>query len=252
MENIISRCLQCDEIFCPTQYDTFPSYSYDQDSGEFTEIECDDLSKFKDVHRNHSIIKLYVIEGSFCSQYDYWKPIREDYFSASDGNEIYTIRRYRKNINESFKYQIVDFEIVFEKPIVKIQEADLRDQMIIDFAKYGFSKEKIKIFIKLYKSLISRIELEDLESTGFSFENPMVSYARLKDEVKEEFLNRCGSVFDEKEIEILRHFIDENSEYNDVMNVEITRPYLLKPSSNRPKVHCEDSEPLYLDYKNLI
>ncbi|MGB9595570.1 MAG: hypothetical protein ACPL7B_04740 [Candidatus Poribacteria bacterium] len=252
MENIILRCLQCNELFCPTQFDTYPSYNYDQESGEFTEMECDDLCEFKDAHRNHNIVKLHIIEGSFCSQYAYWNPIREDYFLASDGNEIYTIRRYRKSINKPFRYQIVDLELVFGKPNARIQEADLRDQMIIDSARYGFNKEKIRIFVRLYRSLISRIELEDLEDTGFSFENPMVSYAKLKDKVKEEFLNRCKSIFDEEEISALRRFIDENSEYNDVMNVEITRPYILKPSLNRRKVNYKDAESIPVIYKDLI
>jgi len=252
MENIIIRCLQCNELFCPTEYDTFPSYSYDRETDDFIEIECDDLTEFKDAHRNHDTVKLYVVEGSFCSQYAYWEPIREDYFLASDGTEIYTIRRYRTHINRPLKYQIVDFEIVFGKPIVKVQEADLKAQMIIDSKIYGFSKEKIRIFIRLYRSFISRIELEDLEETGFSFDNPMVSYAKLKDRVKEEFLNRCKSIFDEKEIESLRCFIDENSEYNDVMNVEITKPYYLKPLLTRLQNSYEDANLNHTIHKHSI
>ena len=26
MENVILRCLQCNELFCPTRYDSYPSY----------------------------------------------------------------------------------------------------------------------------------------------------------------------------------------------------------------------------------
>lgn len=252
MENIVLRCLQCNELFCPTQFDTYPSYSYDQEAGEFIEIERDDLGEFKNNHSGHNIVKLHIIEGSFCSQYAYWDPIREDYFLASSGKEIYTIRRYRKSINKPFKYEIIDMELVFGKPIVKIQEADLRDQMIIDSERYGFSREKIKIFVRLYRSLISRIELEDLEYTGFSFENPMISYGKLKDKVKEEFLDRCKSIFDEREVESIQCFIEENSEFDDVMNVEITRPYVLKPSLNRRKVNYENAESIHKICKNLI
>lgn len=252
MEDIVLRCLQCNKLFCPTQFDNYPSYHYDQESDEFIEIECDDLSEFKDNHEGHNIVELHIIEGSFCSQYAYRDPIREDYLLASDGNEIYTIRRYRRNINEPFKYQIVNMELVFGKPFVKIQEADLRDQMIIDSPRYGFSREKIKIFVRLYRSLISRIELEDLEYTGFSFENPMISYAKLKDKVKEEFLDRCKSIFDEKEIESLRRFIDENSEFDDVMNVKITRPYTLRPSLNCCKVNDENVESIHKICKKSI
>ena len=233
MEDIILICRQCNELFCPTRYDTAPSYSFDQETDEIVSVECDDLHDFRDIHRDHDVVEFHVIDGSFCSHYAYWEPIREDYFLASDGTETYTIRRYRRYINEPLKYQIVDFEIVFEKPILKVQEKDLKKQMSIDSTKYNFNKDKIKIFVRLYKSFVSRIELEDLVESGFSRDNPMIVYAKLKAESMGDFLNHCQSVFNKVEIENLRCFISENSEYNDVMNIQITKPYQLKPVFNR-------------------
>lgn len=233
MENIILRCLQCNELFCPTGYDTSPSYYFDEETSEVVSVECNDLHDFKDVHKDHDVAELRVIDGSFCSHYAYWEPIREDYFLASDRTETYTIRRYRRYIDEPIKYQIVDFEIVFEKPIIKVQMKDLRKQMTVDSTKYNFNKDMIKIFVRLYKSFVSRIELEDLAESGFSLDNPMISYAKLKDEIIGDFLSRCQSAFNEAEIANLRCFIGENSEYNDVMNIQITKPYQLKPTFNR-------------------
>jgi len=233
IENVILRCLQCNELFCPTRYDNYPSYDFDKKTGALKEIKRNDLRDFKISHKGHRIEELQVINGSFYSNYAYWEPVREDYIQVTNGSKVYTVRRWRKYINEPLKYQIVNFDVVFGKPILEVQSTDLEKQMRADAAKFGFTKAKIKKFTKRFKAFVSRLELDDLLECGFSVDEPMVSYAKLKDEVREIFLDRCRSGFSESELEKIRIFINENSEYNDVMNVQVIRPFYLKPVSKR-------------------
>jgi len=236
MENVIFRCLQCNEIFCPTRYDTYPSYDIDVGNGTLKEVKRDDFSDFKITHKGHKIEELQVIKGSFCSHYAYWEPVREDYLQVTDGFEVYTIRRWRKHISEPLKYQIVNFDIILGNPILEIQSSDIEKQMMADTDRFMFTKAKIKKFVKLFKSFVSRLRLDDVLECGFSVDDPMLSYARLNDEVRETFLDNCHSKFNETEIENLRAFINENSEYDDVINIRLLRPFYLKPVSKSFKI----------------
>ncbi|MDQ1328046.1 MAG: hypothetical protein QG641_1331 [Candidatus Poribacteria bacterium] len=233
MENVILRCLQCNELFCPTRYDSYPSYDF-KDNNILKEIKHNDLGDFKNSHNGHKIEKLQVVNGSFFSHYAYWEPVREDYLQITDGSEIYTVRRWRKYINEPLRYQIVNFDIIFSEPILEVQSTDLEKQMIANADRFGFTKTNIRIrkFIKLFKAFVSRLELDNVIECGFSLNDPMISYAKLKDEVRETFLDYCSYKFSATDIKNLRVFISENSEYDDVTNIQVIRPFYLKPLSN--------------------
>jgi hypothetical protein len=245
MENVILRCLQCNELFCPTRYDSYPSYEFNGDSYIFKETKHDDIGDFKNSHSGHKIEELHVIKGSFCSHYEYWEPIREDYLKVTDNIEIYTVRRWRKYINEPLNYQIVNFDIIYSEPILETQSDDLEKQMIADANKFKFTKTNIKEFTNLYKTFVSRLQLDNVIECGFSVNDPMTSYASLKDEIRETFFNHFCNKFNETEIKNLRMFISENSEYDDVANIRVIRPFYLKPLSKR-------LERSYIKYSNNI
>jgi len=230
MENIILRCLQCNELFYPTPYDFYPSYEF-EDKDILKEIKHNDLGDFKNYHNGHKIEELQVVNGSFFSHYAYWEPVREDYLQITDGSEFYTVRRWRKYISEPLRYQIVNFDIICSEPILEIQSIDLEKQMIADADRFRFTKTNIKRFIKLFKTFVSHLELDNMVECGFSVNDPRVSYAKLKDEVRETFLNHYSYKFSANDIRNLRVFISENSEYDDVINIQIVRPFYLKPLS---------------------
>ncbi len=63
---------------------------------------------------------------------------------------------------------------------------------------------------------------------GCSSSDPMVTYASLKDEIMESFLK---TYFSGSAIDVLRKYMHENSEYNDVMNIKIERHFKLIENS---------------------
>lgn len=246
MENILLRCATCNELFCPTSYDKHPSYKYNNSDGSFREIENNDLDSFNMEHKNHVINELKIIKDSFCSNYAYWKVIREDYLKAEDDFKTYTIKRWRNAIDEPLKYEIINCDIIYGKPKLEIQFLDIKRQMIADSRIYKFDAPAIDIIISLYDNFISQISVDDVIECGFSMDDPMVSYAKLSNEFNNDFLRYCEDVLSLRQIDTLKQFIDDNSEYDDVMNVRIIRSFWLKPTNNRKhitkfhfdSVHC--------------
>jgi len=233
MENTILRCQQCNELFCPTHYDSYPTYDFDEESKSVREIEMDDQNVFRTAHEGHKISELHVINGSFCSHHAYWEPVREDYVLATDDSQTYTIRRWRKDIDEPLRYQIVNLQIEFGKPYFQVQSSELKKQMIADANTLKLDGTKIEQFVESFGSFVSSIKLEDTLECGLAVNDPMVTYAALKDETIETFLNYCYSMFTHEELKRLRIFIDENSSYDDVMNVRVIRSFRLIPTNKR-------------------
>ncbi len=227
MENRILGCLDCNKLFCQTNYDSYPAYEFDAESKSFKEKEMDDEKSFRKDHESHRIIELHEIKDSLCSHYPYWEPIREDYMLFTDGKKNYTVRRWRKDINEPLKYEIVNCMIEFSKPTLQAQSEDLRRQMLADIKRLKLDRNKIEEFVEHYEDFISNISLNDVFECGFSSNDPMVTYASLKDEIMESFLQTCSSYFSDDRIDILRKYIRENSEYDDVMNIIIKRHFQL-------------------------
>ena len=228
MSDVIFRCEDCNELFRPTGYDSQPAFYFNRKSGSVEEIEMDDLRDFKMAHDGHKVVKLRIIDGSFCSHRAQKEPVREDYFQATDGIQTYTVRRWRKDINEPLRYEVADdVRIEVDKPIPQVQSEELKKQMIADARKLKLDEARIGKFIERFRTFVSGIKMEDMIECGLSADDPMISYAALKDEAVEAFLSYCRSLFTDEELRRLRMFIDENSEYNDVMNVQLIRSFQL-------------------------
>lgn len=225
--DVILRCMQCNELFRPSSYDSQPIYHFDEKSGSVREVEMNDLDNFMTQHQGHEISRLRIVDGSLCSHYSYWEPVREDYLQATDGIQVYTVKRWRNNVNMPLKYEIVDARIKLDEPAFQAQTVDLKRQMIADAETLGLSEYKINEFAKKFEDLVSQVELCDVIELGSSLDDPMVSYAALEDSVIEGFLKRCSQVFDNEEIQRLRVFIHRNLEYGDVMNILVMHPFRL-------------------------
>jgi len=223
----ILRCLHCNELFRPTEYDSKPAFHFDDESGLIMETEMDDLRAFMKEHEGHKIVELHMIDGSLCSHYAYWEPIREDYLQVTDGVRVYTIKRWRSDINDPLKYEIINARIELRKPILRVQSVELMKQMIADARMLKLDEEEIKKFVQRFESFVPNVELADTIECGFSTDDPMVSYVALDDRNMEEFLSQCRSLFTDEELKRLRVFINANSEYNDVMNVLVIRDFQL-------------------------
>ena len=232
MEDIILGCLDCNKLFCQTSYDSYPVYEFDAQSKSFQEKETDDKESFIKAHESHKIVELYAIKDSLCSHYPYWEPIREDYMLFTDGNNYYTVKRWRKDINEPLNYEIVNYKIQFTEPVLQVQSKDLRRQMLADIKRLKLDRNKVEEFIERYEDFVSKISLNDVLECGFSSDDPMVTYASLKDEIMESFLKTCHSYFTDDGINILRKYLRENSEYDDVMNIIIKRNFKLIKNNN--------------------
>jgi len=235
-------CMKCKEAFYPTIYDLYPAYGFDEESKSFIEKYNNDEARFRAIHKDHKITQLQVINDSFYSQYPYWEPVREDYFMATDGSSNYILKRWRKNINKPLRYQIIDAYIEFEKPDIQVQSDKLKEQMIADSNKLGLTERKVNEFVKCYEDFVSGIELNDVIECGSSANDPMVSYAALKAEIMETFINDYYSYFSEDDVlRGLRIFMRDNSEYDDVMNLRVKRCFRLTGNSEQASQTSKNS-----------
>lgn len=223
--NTILRCLQCNELFRPTEYDSHPSFLFDEANQSFEEIEMDDWKDFMSRHKGHSIIELYIMKGPFCSHDDYWELIREDYFEATDGASVFTIKRWRADISQPFKYEIVLGRIQIGELIFQAQSVDLKKQMLADVDTLLLSEPQIDKFVKVFNQFTQTLTERDVWESSFSSDEPMTSYASLSDESIRRLLEQCKSEFMRTELHRLHEFVEENSDYDDVATLKVIRQF---------------------------
>jgi len=223
--NTILKCAQCNDLFRPTEYDSSPSFAFDEVNQTFEEIETDDWKDFISEHDGHRIMELHVMDNPFCSHNAHWELIREDYFQATDGISIFTIKRWRNDINQPFKYEIVPGRISISKPIFQTESVDIKKQMLADVDTYPLSELQIDKFVKIFERFIQTLTEEDVWESRFSSDEPMISHAVLSDEATMRFLEQCKSEFMEGELQRLSKFIGANSDCDDVMSLKVIRQF---------------------------
>ena len=223
--NTILRCIQCNELFRPTEYDSHPSFVFNEANQSFEEIETDDWKDFMSKHKGHNIMELYIMKGPFYSHNAYWELVREDYFETTDGTSIFTIKRWRTDINQPFKYEIVPGRIQISEPIFQAQSVDLKKQMLFDCDTLLLSEPKIEKFVKIFERFIQTLTEEDVWESSFSSDEPMTSYTALNGEAIRRLLKQCKPEFMEGELQRLNKFIEANSDYDDVMTFKAIRQF---------------------------
>ena len=107
--NQLIRCTHCDEIFLKTPYDQWPEYepSSSLSPDPSRSVERDDFKAFLGNHQGHPLEELKIIEESFVSEKAYAEPVKISYFKATNGKEHFVIKKFRDQISEPLRYQLI-------------------------------------------------------------------------------------------------------------------------------------------------
>ncbi len=209
--NQLIRCIKCDEIFFQTPFDRSPEYELTQDlsTDSFRTIPRDDLQDFLKNHRGHQMENLMIIEDSFVSEKDYAEPTKTSYFKATNGKESFLIKKSREKISEAIKYELVSGDLLLECTGIQIQAEEIEKQMERELA---LPKQEISVFIKLYRRIAERMEIENLERVPEESPNPLEVYYKMDDISLAFLLRNCRNLFRGQEYLRIERFVEGHKE----------------------------------------
>ncbi len=208
MQQLI-RCINCNEVYLRTPFDTLPQYDLSCPSET---IEKDDYRNFLQSHQGHRLEDLSIIEDSFVSEKDYREPVKTAYFRATNGKERFVIKKSRDRIDEPLKYEVISGDYSLTCLSLSIQEREIEKQLAAEFKQRPFSKEKVNAFIKTVKRIAENASLRDLERACEESPNPLEMYYKM-DEVSIVTLQRnCRHLFKGEEYSDIEAFIEREKQ----------------------------------------
>jgi hypothetical protein len=209
--NQLIRCIKCDEIFLKTPFDLWPEYAPSQvpSMDSFRTIPKDDFEDFLSNHRGHQLEDLKIVEDSFVSEKDYSEPVKTSYFKATNGKESFLIKKSREQISEAIKYEMVSADLLLKCTGIQIQAEEIEKQMERELE---LPKQKIAAFVKVYRRIVDRMEIENLERVPEESPNPLEVYYKMDDISLAFLLRNCRNMFKGQQYLAIERFIEGHKE----------------------------------------
>lgn len=242
--NQLIHCKNCNDIFMKTPFDQYPEYEWDPDRlpENFRSNERDDLQDFLIHHHGHQLENLKVLEDSFVSEKAYSEPVKTSYFKATNGKENFVIKKFRENIDEPLKYQVVSGDFSLKCTAIEIQWEEIFKQLKREI-KPPLSQTQMEAFLKLYRHLFKNIDVDDLERVPEDSPHPLEIYYKINDVHLMYLLRNCRNIFKGQEYSAMEEFIHRHKD-DGVLLLKATYKIQLTEGAKKKKKPVPASLPL--------
>ncbi len=242
--NQLIRCKNCDDIFMKTPFDQFPEYEWEPDRAQedFRSLPRDDFRDFLTHHQGHHLENLKIIEDSFVSEKTYSEPLKTSFFKATNGKEIFVIKKFREKIDEPLKYQVISGDFSLKCASIEIQWEEISKQLKREI-KPLLSQTQLDAFLKLYRHLFKNIDIQDLERVPEDSPHPLEIYYKISDVHLAYLLRNCRNIFKGQEYLAIEEFIHRHKD-DGVLLLKATYQIQLTEIAKKKKKPVPASVPL--------
>lgn len=211
--NQLIRCKNCDTIFMKTPFDQSPEYEQDpsRTSENFRIIMRDDFQDFLIHHQGHQLENLKIIEDSFVSEKAYSEPLKTSFFKATNGKEIFVIKKFREKIDEPLKYQLISWDFSLNCTHIEIQAGEISKQLKREITPPP-SQPHIEAFLKLYRHLVNTIDLQECVRVQEDSSHPLEVYYKIGEVHLMYLLRNCHNIFKGQEYLAIEEFLHRHKD----------------------------------------
>lgn len=217
------RCIDCNKVINMTEWDFCAHHEWRE--GEIKELEGNDRKAFEQRHKNHMTEELTPVTPAI-SDKPHAEPLKVSYLEASNGNRRYLIKRWRRTIDDPCKYEIIDGRLQITHGKVSVQTEAIKKQFRMEHDG-AIDEKKLNCFVKAIQDEVKNLDPDTLEVFAEG-ETPLISFYQLDSECVDRILTRCQKKFNRHELKLLRDFVLERNEYNDVMTVVVQKEFSIK------------------------
>ncbi len=212
--NQLIRCVNCDEVFLKTPFDQSPEYepTHPGQSESYRMTQKDDFEDFLKLHRDHRLEPLTILKDSFISEGLYQDPLRTSYFKATNGKEVFLIKRSRQDIHQPMKYQLIygDYELKLLR--LEAQSEAILKQWSFEFKKNPSLLERGETFLGIFQKVLHSLRIDQLERIDEESPSPLDIYHRLDDIGLAFLLRNCRNRFKGKDYSEVEGFINRHKD----------------------------------------
>ena len=223
MMGTLIHCIDCNKVIHMTEWDFCTRYEWQE--GEIKEQEGNDRKAFEQRHKNHRIEELTPVTPAI-SDKPYAEPLKVSYFEASNGKQLFVIKRWRNTIDDPCEYEVIDGRLEITQGKVRVQTEAIKKQFRTEHDG-AIPEKKLNYFIKAIQDEVKNTDPNILEVSAEG-ETPLISFYQLNSESMKRILIRCRDTFDWHELKLLKDFVIEHNEYDDVMTVVAQKEFTIK------------------------
>lgn len=223
MMGTLIHCIDCNKVIHMTEWDFCTHYELWE--GEIKEQEGNDRKTFEQRHKNHITEELIPVTPAI-SDKPYAEPFKSSYFEASNGKRRFVIKRWRRTIDDPCEYEIIDGMLEITHGKARAQAVAIKKQFRVEHDG-AISEKKLNCFVKAIQDEVKNLDPDTLEVSAEG-ETPLISFYQLDSESVKRILARCEDKFNWHELKLLRDFVVEHNEYDDVMTVVAKKTFSIK------------------------
>lgn len=231
MTGTLICCIDCNKVINMTEWDFCPKYAWHE--GEIKEQEGDDRQEFLHRHKGHRTEELILLTPPI-SDKPYLEPLKISYFEATNNKRHFLLKRWRDKIDDPVEYEIIDGRLEITNGNVRAQTEFIKKQLKAENDSF-ISEEKLHYFINAIHKEVEKLDPDTLEVSAEG-ETPLISYYQLGNDCVERILKRCQDKFNQHELKLLRNFIAEHNEYNDVMTLVMEKEFTIKHGARKVEI----------------
>jgi hypothetical protein len=228
MMGTLIRCIDCNKVINMTAWDLCPHYEWHD--GEVREQEGNDREAFEQRHKDHRTEELIPLTSPI-SDKPYAEPLKTAYFEASNGKRRFLIKRWRSTIDDPCAYEIIDGRLEIEHGKLRAQTEAIKKQFMMEHGS-AIPEKKLSCFVKVIQDEVKNLDPDACEVSAEG-ETPLISFYQLDSECVDRILTRCQEKFNRHELKLLRDFIIEHNEYDNVMTVVAKKAFSIKHESRK-------------------
>jgi hypothetical protein len=217
------HCIDCNKVIHMTEWDLCPHYEWHE--GEIKEQEGNDRKAFEQRHKSHRTEKLIPLTSPI-SDKPYGEPLKTSYFEASNGKRRFVIKRWRRTIDDPCDYEIINGKLEITQGKLYVQTKAIKKQFRMEHDR-TIPEKKLNCFVKAIQDEVKNLDPDTLEVSAEG-ETPLISFYQLGSESVKRIFTWCQQKFNRHELKLLRDFVIEHNEYDDVMTVVAQKEFSLK------------------------
>jgi len=231
MMGTLIHCIDCNKVIHMAEWDSCTHGDWQQ--AEIKEQEGNERQAFEQRHKNHRTEELTPVTPPI-SDKPYAEPLKVSYFEASNGNQRFVIKRWRNAIDDPCEYEVIDGRLEITHGKVRVQIEAIKKQFRAEHDG-AIPEKKLNYFIKAIQEEVKGLDPDTLEVSAEG-ETPLIAFYQLETQSVKRIFTRCWDTFDWHELKLLRDFVIEHNEYDDVMTIIAQREFSIEPGALKDAV----------------
>ncbi|RMF95200.1 MAG: hypothetical protein D6734_06065 [Candidatus Schekmanbacteria bacterium] len=243
------RCIDCNDTFIFTKFDSDPKFVAKSDDNEFIAIYENDRTSLINRHFNHRVVELELDKETAVCDGPFGDPFVPIYIQARDRVNFYVIKKFRNNLEESLKCSVVG-EFLNEKIAkISLQKENLLKDLNAEIDH--ISENEACEIVSKFEMITKKIRLNDFVKLYPDNENYLVNYAVPGKRVIDSFLKSSVAVLGSHKKKELDEFVKRHIEPYDSLNFIVKKKISIVKRKKGSRLIKFPAKEDFVDLRNI-